>query len=238
MPDQNSLNELFRRAVTFPGPNTRLAGLEIALDVVEAQLVHARDQAAVRLHARHRRYGSALHPDDRAQEYYELEVTTEQILPQVFRGGFVLTLWSVFEVVVKDMAEYAYAQRSLSFASSLFRQPNFLAQMDKVYSKSLGVIAFPNNDVRSQLDSLRLLRNTLVHHNGSVAALPDALRCAGKSEYAAIGLHLYSDVHHEYVVPNEQYIRRNFEIVQTYLASLADRLYQAVHPEPLTDEDI
>ncbi len=237
MSPRESLDELFRRAVTFPGPNVRIAGLETALEVVEDQLTHARDQATVRLRARHKRDGDVLHPDDQAQDLYELEVTIDQILPRVFRGGFVLTLWSVFEVVVKDMAEYAYAQRQLPFDSKVFRQPNFLTQMNGVYSQNLGVVAFPDTEVRSQLDSLRLLRNALVHHNGSVAALPDSLRRTEKDEYAAIGLHLYSDIHHEYVVPDGKYIRHNFELVRSYLASLAERLYDAVHPEPLKDED-
>jgi len=214
MPVHSSLEELFRHAVTFPGPAVFLAGLETALNAVEEELAHARDQATIRLGARHKRDGDVIHPDDRELELYELEVTVDQILPRVFRGGFVLTLWSVFEVVAKHMGEYAYKQREMDFDSKLFRRGNFLKEMDKVYSQHLGVVAFPQAEELSQLDDLRELRNALIHHNGSVAALPYSLRRNGKEEYAAIGLHLYRDVHREYVIPNDAYLPRNYELVQ------------------------
>jgi len=116
--DDDALDDLVRHAVTFPGSSIPMAGLCTALATVETQLKHARDQITLRLRARHERAADTLHPDDRELDLYELEVTVKQILPRVFRRGFVLTLWSTFEVVSMRMAKHAAIQKGLEIAKS------------------------------------------------------------------------------------------------------------------------
>jgi hypothetical protein len=169
-----------------------------------------------------------------------LKITVEQILPRVFRGGFVLTLWSVFEVVSKRMAKYVAGQKGDVIALSQWKQKpreTFLHVLDRVYSRNLGIPAFPDPIERTQLDQLRELRNALIHYNGSVKGLPESMRAGGPEGYAAIGLDHYTDLHEEFVIPNADFLRRNFTLVDKILTSLSERAYEAAHPTAVKDRD-
>ncbi|MBI4191534.1 MAG: hypothetical protein HY525_13475 [Betaproteobacteria bacterium] len=235
MTDHISLEELYRQTVTFPGPAIPLSGLLAALDTVEEELAHARDQAAVRLRARHQREAEFRHPEDLELDAYELEVTTNQILPRVFRGGFLLTLWSVFETVAKRMAEYVSTTRGLPTMQPQFRQPHFLKSLQKVYTESLGIVAFPDATEYGEIDTLRQVRNALIHHNGNVSALPDSMRNLSQEDLANLGLNVYSDLHETFFVPDAPFLTRSLSLVHGYLTSLSDRAYASAHPVPLVD---
>lgn len=235
MTERNSLQELYRQTVTFPGPGMPLAALQTALDAIEEELSHARDQATVRLRARHKREGDELHPDDRELDQYELEVTINQVLPRVFRGGFLLAMWSVLETVAKRMAEYVCGTRGLPTVQREFRHGNFLKSLNRVYT-GLGIISFPDQMDYEQLDQLRQIRNALIHYNGSVAGLPDSMRTLPPEGYADLGLTVYGDLHEEFFVPNAEFLTRNLALVRSYLTSLSERAYVSAHPHPLTDD--
>ena len=94
-----SLAELYRRNVTFPGPSLRMAGLETARSAVEEQLDHLKGQRAVRLYALLKREFHEMAKDDVIYKVEQLKATIEELFPKVFRGGFIISLWSVFEAV-------------------------------------------------------------------------------------------------------------------------------------------
>lgn len=239
MTDDDPFEDLSRHAVKFPGPTIPLAGLRTALVVVEEELEHARAQAAVRLSARHKR-DADLHPEDRDLDLYELQVTVDQILPRVFRGGFVLTLWSVFEVVSMRMAEYVGVETGDVIAPSQWKQKkgkNFLDVLERVYSKKFGIQVFPDALERNQLDELREVRNALIHYNGNIKGLPDSIRAGGPEGYAGQGLDYYTDLHEEFVIPNADFLRRNLALVDNILSSLDDRAYATAHPTAVKDRD-
>ena len=233
MTENISLEELYRNSVKFPGPSVPLTGLHTALEAVEQELEHARDQARIRLHARHKRDAESLHPEEKDLDLYQLEVTVEQILPRVFRGGFALTLWSVFEVVSKQMAEYVCRERGRPSVQPAFRYGNFLKNLKIVYEQDLGIVAFPDPAVRDQLNQLCQVRNTLIHHNGSLISLQASLRLSETDSYAALGLQTYADLHEEFVIPNADFLSRNLAVVHEYLTALSERAYSAVHSTPL-----
>jgi hypothetical protein len=235
MPGHISFEELYRRTITFPGPSSAMAGLSVALETIEEELAHAADQARVRQYARHQNEIAYLHPEDIEDDEYALKVTVEQVLPRVFRGGFLLMLWSVFEVAVKRMAEYACRQQNLPSLTSSFNRGNFLENIEKAYANNLGVTAFPDSLVREKLDLLRHVRNALIHHNGSVAALRKSLAHRNSAGYAALDLQTYSDLHEEFFVPNAAYLTESFVLVKGYLTLLSERVYESVHPLPAKD---
>ena len=98
MPHNTSLEELFRHAVTFPGAGVAMAALQTALTHLEEELERSADQLGLRLNARHNKFRGELHPEDEEDEQYDLDRTVNVLLPRVVRGGFILTLWSTFEV--------------------------------------------------------------------------------------------------------------------------------------------
>lgn len=220
MSERISLEELYRQSITFPGPTMHLRALRTALDVVEEELAHACDQATVRLHARHKRDEEFLHPHDRELDLYELEVTITQVFPRVFRGGFLLTLWSVFETVAKRMAVYACQTRGLPPVEPLFRKKNkdgFLQLLKHIYRERLEIDAFPDADEYGQLDQLRHIRNALIHHNGNIAELRGVLKGLTLADYAKLGLSVYENFHEKFFVPEAEFLVRNFSLVESYL---------------------
>lgn len=96
-----SLAEIYRRSVTFPDPYLRMAGLESARSAVEEQLELLKGKHAVRLCARLKREAHAMAPNDVEFEIDSLKGTVEELFPKVIRGGFVISLWSVFEACIK-----------------------------------------------------------------------------------------------------------------------------------------
>ena len=231
-----SLPELHRRAVTFPGPGSRMAGLEAALVTIEEQLGHAKSQLTVRLRAKLKREAHDMESDDVEQLHYNLKATVDELFPKVFRGGFVVSLWSVFEACVKDLAEYARREKNLPFGLQELRAGDFLEQMDMFFSRVLDVKAFPDRSVRTKLSEIKGLRNALAHHDGSANELPKSLRSNTGAAYEAKGLLLYSDLHHEYVVPTALYAEQAHSVTRKYLDGLAQSVYKALHPLPLADD--
>lgn len=203
MPHTPSLEELRRHAVTFPGARVAIAALQTALGHLEEELERSADQIALRLRARHAQLRDELHPEDQKYEEYDLDRTVNVLLPRVVRGGFVLTLWSTFEVAALDLAQYAYRESGKALDADPFRAGSFLNNLDSVFTKGLGVPAFPDSTIRQRLDELRLFRHALIHHGGKIDKLPPTLKRATPAEYAAIGLHFYEDLRHQCVVPNQ-----------------------------------
>ena len=212
-----------------------MSSLASALAHAEEELERSAGQISLRMQAKHARLGDDLHPEDKECEQYELERTTKALLPKIICGGFILTLWSTFEVAALDLAEYAHREIGRPLKDDPFRNGGFLKNLDVVFTKSLGIPAFPDRGVYEQLDELRLFRHALVHHDGKVERLPATLRRATPEEYTAIGLHQYGDLRHEYVVPNSNFTRQALELVTSYLLSLSERVYATLHPTPLTD---
>jgi hypothetical protein len=236
MADTDSLEELYRRAVVFPGADVAVSDLRNALSHLEEEIERATDQIAVRLRARHARLKDELHPEDKEYEEYDLDRTVNVLLPKIVRGGFLLTMWSVFEVAARDLAEYAYREKGLSQNRDPFRYGDLLDNLDSVFTHGLGVPAFPDPVIRQRIDELRKVRHALIHHDGKVDELPASLRRSTKDEYSAIGLYLYEDRRHQYFVPEAPFVRQALDLVTQYLLELSERVYKAVHPTPLKDD--
>ena len=233
---RDSLAELYRRSVTYPGPTLRLAGLEAARAAVEEQLDHLKGQRAVRLYARLKKESRRMAPDDVEYEIGQFKSAVEELFPKIFRGGFIISLWSVFEASTKDLAEYVRREKGVPFGLQDLRAGDFLEQTDKFFGRVLDVKAFPEKAIRAKLEELKGLRNALVHHDGSTDELPKVLRSSTEAEYRAKGLDVYSDLHHKYAVPSAKYAQEALNTVGAFLEQLAETAYLAVHPIPLEDD--
>lgn len=236
MSNLTTLDELFRQAVTFPGPSLRLAGLEMALTAVEAQLTYLRAQMEVRLKAKLKRESHSMHLDDIEFERHQFSQMVDELLPKVFRGGFVISLWSVFEACVKDMAEYTRRERRIPFGLQDLRAGDFLEQTEKFFLGAIELKAFPDKQVRKKIDELRGFRNALAHHDGSTDKLPKSLQARNPDQYKDFGLRVYRDLHHEYAVPTDEYVLRNLSVIHDYLEWLAKQVYARLHPIGADDE--
>lgn len=230
-----SLAELYRRSVEYPGPSLRLASLDAARIAIEEQLDHLKGQHAVRLYARLKKEMHAMAPDDVEYEVDQLKSTVEELFPKVFRSGFIISLWSVFEACTKDLAEYVRREKEIPFGLQDLRAGDFLEQTDKFFSRVLDVKAFPERSVRAKLEELKGFRNALVHHDGATKELPKTLRSKTEAEYRSKGLLVYSDLHHQYAVPTAEYADEALKAVRAFLEQFAEIVYDTLHPVALED---
>jgi hypothetical protein len=223
-------DRFLHKLIEYPGPASKLAGLDVALQSIEELITHARAQHIIRLKARLRQYGNTLHPEDADDEIYDIEVLNDQILPKVMLGGFIVMLWSVFESCVKDLAEYTRKEKQCAFSLEDLRAGDFLKQMEKYFDRTLGVIAFPNKNIRKRIDDLKRFRNCLVHSDGNIKDLPPSLKAKNATEYKKRNLILYRDLHHQYVVPNIDFTKDNLDLINRFLVDVSERLYTELHP--------
>ena len=228
------LDEHIRRHIDFPDPWSRIAGLRTARQAIEDQLVFLRDQRGVQVNAQLERFAGRLHPEDVEDKIDEYKTVVNELFPKILRGGFVISLWSVYESSVKNIGEHVRKQKQLPFGLQELRAGDFLQQVEVFFDRVLSLPPYPDKTVRKELEALKGLRNTLAHHDGSTAELPKSLRSKTPNEYLKKGLHVFCDVHHEYVVPTEGYAAQALDLVAAHLEALADRVYKAVYPAPLS----
>lgn len=230
-----SLEELYRQSLTFPGPSLRMTGLQQVREAIEEQLEHLKGQHTIRLDARLEREARVMADEDIKYEQHQLKNTVDELFPKVLRGGFIVSLWSVFEACVKDLAEYTRREKKLPFGLQELRAENFLNQMDLFFSRTLNLTVFPDKDLRTRLNEIMNFRHALAHHDGSVDKLPNTLYCKSESEYKNKGLYVYKDLHHSYAVPSAEYAKESLDSVKKFLEHFSDQVYVALHPIPLED---
>lgn len=230
-PSQDPLDRLLREATAFPGLNIRVASLETTRRIVEEQLEIARHLEIKRLRAEHAKLGANRHSDDKDNDLFELQQQVMHLLPKVFRGGFIITLWSVLERCVNDIATRAGERTGNHFALRLFRQKPFLVAADTALRTTVQLPAFPDSKVRDKLEQLGTVRNVLVHHDGRLNEFPPDIAQLNVEQLAKLGLSLVRDYDFSYVVPTDAYLVENTALVVRFIDSTAERVFNALDPE-------
>jgi hypothetical protein len=215
MPTENTkLARIMLRATFFPGLNARLASLDTLMSISERQLDAARSEEIIKLRREHRQLGKHLHQQDREFELSELEDQVTHLLPKLFRGGYVLTLWSVFERSLMDVAIRAADYREIEFPQDYFRKGSFFPAMRDALDKCVGISAFPNKEEYKHLRVLNGVRQTLLHHDGRFAEAPSAIKSLSAGELEGLGLTLERDNHFQYVVPSTLFLESGTTLVK------------------------
>ncbi|WP_152682706.1 hypothetical protein [Caenimonas sp. SL110] len=211
----NSL-DFFLEWLPHPGP--RFEVLLPALDAIEEAISHQSDQGAVRARADLRKRGM---PADEASNHLAIvHHESQQLLSRIFRCGFVVSLWSLFESSIKDLGAYVHTQKNLAFEFKVRRGTDILTASDEFFRSALNVVPFPNEHDRKQLDVLRRFRNGLAHGDGSFADVPGELAENGSVHgFCLIG---HS---HEFAVPSAAYVRSSLELLGSVSQSLADTVF-------------
>ncbi len=231
MPSQDPLDRLLREVTAFPGLNIRVASLETTRRIVEEQLELARHIEIARLRAEHRNLGANLHADDRDSDLFDLQQQVIHLLPKVFRGGFLITLWSVLERCTKDVATRTGVRTGKAVSSKLFRSRPLLIAAELAMQQTVQLPAFPDQNVRERLEQLGVVRNVLAHHDGRLSEFPPPLAGFSDEQFAALGLNVVRDYDFTYVVPTEEYLAANTALVVGYINSLAERVFSALDPQ-------
>ncbi|MDI1258996.1 hypothetical protein [Aquabacterium sp.] len=217
------LDRLIHRATKFPDPTPRLSALKEALKATEESIEHLIDQYPTRsgrILAQKR-----MHQDDVDLEILILQKNTEELFPRVFRGGFLVSLWAVFESGIKDLAEYTRNQRNLPFGLQDLRGGDFLEQSERFFRATLQIEPFPEKGIRKRIEYLKGFRNAIAHHDGNILEMPKYFTQNGRHFYQE-----FSDFHHTFAVPTFEYNAECIKITSQVSSKLAEAVYERLHP--------
>ena len=205
--------------LAFPGVGVQLAALERLRVALETQLEAARLSGIIELRLAHS--VDPPHPDDAELDQYESETRNTHYLPKVFRGGFLLMLWAAAESSVKDITRYVAKE----VGQSLPAKDLDLKRAEKELLRLIGLDLFRDASERNEVHQLREVRNTLVHHNGKVAELETKLGRLKGPRLEQIGLSVERDLHFEYFVPTEDFVKSQVRLVHSFLGRLDEEAF-------------
>ena len=229
MPSDRSLDRMLHQATFFPGLNVRLGSLKATLEIIEDQLEHARLSEVSRVRAEHASLEGDLHPDDQAADLFDLEQQVLHLLPKTLRGGYLVTLWSVLERSIHDIAFTAASRTGNKLDDRAFFKPFFVAARESLWQHA-SIDAFPDSVVEASLRDIQAIRNAIVHHDGRQSELPGRLSQFTPAELEHLGWYVARDYDYIYVVPGEQYMRTATDVVYSYIHDTAVRVFAALVP--------
>lgn len=96
------------------------------------------------------------------QEFYDL---TENVLPRYFRNAILVTLWSIFESAIIDIAKALQSEHKKALSIDDLKG-DFLERTKKYF---LHIVNFPLNVSGREwqrINMLKVLRNAIAHSNG------------------------------------------------------------------------
>lgn len=226
------LDHLLVESTFFPGLNARLASLPSLQRVVERQLNMGCQQEIAELRREHAHIATTLPPDDRELDLLDLEQQVTHLLPKLFRGGFILTLWSVLERSVKDISIRAGEYTDRPIPPKLFRRKPFFTAAEEALTSTVGLSAFPDCEQKAKLEFLASVRHTLIHHDGRIAEAPPNLALLDKATLEKRGLQWECEHEIIYIVPLETFVSASTSLVVQYVHNTASRVFNTLVPAP------
>ncbi len=232
MSDLPDLDRLVEEATFFPGLNVRLSAVRELARISEEQLDLARRLAIARMRLEHSQRGRELHAEDRRVDLESLEQEVTHLVPKLTRGGLLLSVWSIFERSVKDIAFKAASHVGRPLHRSYFRSGSLLVTLEQALQTVVRTPVFPEKDQRSSLELLAAVRNLLVHHDGRREEAPPVIARLTRGELEVVGLQIERDYDFEYLVPGAELAANSASLVYTYVHALASRVFNELVPPP------
>lgn len=225
------LEALNLRYLVFPGPDTALRGLEQYLAAVDEQLSYLKGQYKVRFKAQLKRGAHGKDPEDIYLAKYNVDYLTKELFPRFIRGAYLISLWAALESSLTDMTDYAKVKYKQKFGLDEIRAGDFLVQAEKYYMRVLDMSLFRDRPDRERIETLKAIRNALVHDNGRIDGLPKNLTSHIKArQHVKMGF----EVENGHIIPTEQGLAIYFSSVKHLLERTADSVFAKLHPNAHT----
>ena len=131
----------------------------------------SRNEIDAKIKAYHIRPG---HPDDEpdyqalVQDYYH---QVDWVLPRVLLNPFILSLWSLYETAIKEIASLIQKKQNAPLSISDIKGKHLVDRVEKYFNH---VLHFPlgyTPQVKDCLNFTGALRNAIVHHNSRISGL-------------------------------------------------------------------
>lgn len=198
-----------------------LSTLNEHLRLVEEQVVNVKESEKQKFEEEMKKYG--LTPDDDEWGYHwdEYARKTYFVIPFVLRGSFLVSLYALYEMTVKEVASLIQNRKGQKISIDDIRGNDFLERAKKYYRYILLEFELCNNgQVWEKLRRLAELRHAVAHVTGR-------LEMVNKGKRRKIKRWIREDIgiedHYGYIVLSESYLRDTFEAVKSSLDYLIER---------------
>ena len=192
-----------------------ISTLESHIDLIEKQIVQG-EEAAEREFQDRLRESNAQGEDQWDLLHQEKYFRVEFVLPRVLRGPFLVTLFSVYETAMTEIAKLIQARRGIQ--SSLDdRRGDLLRRAKKYYSNVPDFELSKDNQHWERLTQLSDLRNAIAHSNGRLNMIrpitdkEKLLKIDGVNDRLG------------YIVVDKKYLEQTFKLVKAELEGLVAR---------------
>jgi hypothetical protein len=203
--------------------DSELAALDYHLNLIEE---HIRNKEAFeRIKSRQKIKKLNLTSDDPKWHYekYELDYIIDFLLPRLFRGPFLVSLYAVYESAVIEIAKLFQAQKGIEFSIMVQKGKNFLDKAKKYYEQIIYFQLYSDEETWKRIIILSKVRNAIAHANGRIEMLkPKAQENIKNWENQNIGISSMSG----FVVIEENFLRETLRLVSASLNDLVERYKQ------------
>ena len=146
----------------------RLVEVEVELGILEEQLEHIEEQIKLGQTRAEEEFTPNTPPEDESdrdmrRQQYDYE--TEVILPRMWRSPFLVSMYSVYETSVTEVASLIQKKQGRQIRLDDLRG-EFLDRAKKYYKDILQFNLSTSNERWKQLNKLSDLRNVIAHTNG------------------------------------------------------------------------
>lgn len=156
------------------------------------------------------------------EPFHDYDYEVNLLLPRILYNPFLVSLCSVYESVVVEIAECM--QKKLRIKTSIHKQKgsNFLDRAKKYYENKLGLKLSTNGQAGDRLPELYHLRNAVAHSNGriDVSIVWDQTR---KGVQELVSKNIGVQENGGYIIVNEDFLRETFMLVKGDLEDLIAR---------------
>lgn len=190
------------------------------LDVLEHQLPFMKEQerrqALARIRNRH------LDWPETEMELQKLHELVDNIVLRLLRSPFLVSLWSVYEAAVIEIAGHLQRERGEGSSIEDIRRGSFLNKAKKYFNRVLRFRLCTGDPQEWEwLDMLAVLRNAVAHSGGRIAAVrPDIRKKIDCWQRRNIGI----SVSHGYLTLSHDFLQTAYGIVNDSLSDLLSRV--------------
>lgn len=197
-----------------------LVALEDYLKLLEQQIKHVKTSLKPPIDTLMEEH--CLSPDspEWAEAYEHYDYMNEFLLPCFFRAPFLVTLYSVYEAAVTEIADLIQKKQGQGISLTDIKGSDFLDRAKKYYKHILKFKLYEDCTEWQYITMLSTLRHAFAHTNGRFKMLrkraKDKIR---KWEKDHKGL----EIHFDHIIVDETLLQKIFGSVQNSLKKLVER---------------
>ena len=161
-------------------------------------------------------------PDDPEwhEEQSNLDYIVEFLLPRLFRGPFLLSLYAVYESAVIEIAALIKGQKVITISINDQKGKNFLDKAEKYYNESIEFQLYSDDVIWERNKMLSVFRNAIAHTNGRIEMLKkENKQKIANWEKQKIGIFSMRG----FIVIEEGFLRDTFSLVRSSIDDLVER---------------